>query len=126
MSASALVTLIAIGVAVFVLNETVTTAFIFLILFYGGFTSGLPLISAMRARYFGRKAFGSIHGTSTMIMSPFGVIAPVYAGWVYDTTGSYTSAFTLFGGLLIVASVIMLFAGPPKPPAQITGVRDTL
>ena len=118
--------LIGIGIIIYLLNRTVVTAYIFIVMFYGGFTSGLSVISAIRARYFGRKAFGSIHGTSMMIMAPFSVVAPIYAGWVYDTTGNYTTAFMVFGSLLALAVVITLFARPPKPPPQITGIRETL
>jgi nitrate/nitrite transporter NarK len=80
----------------------------------------------MRARYFGRKAFGSIGGTSSMFVTPVGVIAPIYAGWVYDTTGSYMTAFTLFAVLLVVSASILPFIRPPKPPAQLTDVRQIL
>ena len=80
----------------------------------------------MRARYFGRKAFGSIHGTSMMFAVPVGVVAPIYAGWVYDTTGSYITAFTLFAALLTFAAVLLPFAIPPKSPAEVTDIRKIL
>ena len=50
----------------------------------------------------------------------FGIVAPIYAGWVYDTTGSYITAFVVFAVLLAVAMVLMSFARPPKPPETIT------
>jgi OFA family oxalate/formate antiporter-like MFS transporter len=78
----------------------------------------------MRARFFGRKAFGSIQGVASMLMTPIGVLAPVYAGWIYDTTGSYDFAFKLFAGLLGAAAVISLFILPPKPPEKISDVRS--
>ncbi len=80
----------------------------------------------MQARYFGRKGFASIRGTTMLVLSPFGVIAPIYAGWVYDTTGSYISAFTLFAALLALSAVIMSLIRPPKPPAQVTDVDKFL
>jgi MFS family permease len=82
--------------------------------------------SLMRARYFGRKAFGSIGGTSSMFIAPVGVIAPIYAGWVYDTTGSYLTAYTLFVVLLMVSGCILPFIRPPKPPPRLTDVRQIL
>jgi hypothetical protein len=58
-----------------------------------------------------------------MFMTPFAVAAPIYAGWVYDTTGSYIPVFTLAAVLLAVSTVLMLLASPPKPPAQVTDIR---
>jgi hypothetical protein len=52
-----------------------------------------------------------------------GIIAPIYAGWVYDTTGSYIGVFTLVAVLLAIAAVLVSFALPPKPPAQVTDIR---
>ena len=80
----------------------------------------------MQARYFGRKGFASIRGVTMLVLSPFGVIAPIYAGWVYDTTGSYTTAFTVFTGLLVLGAVFMFLATPPKPPAQVTDIDKFL
>jgi len=45
---------------------------------------------------------------------------------VYDTTGSYIAALTLCAALLAFATVIMVFALPPKPPAQATDIRKIL
>ena len=118
--------IIAAGVISFLLNQTITMAYVFLIMFYIGFTAGVPLNTAIRARYFGRKSLGSIQGVTTMIMLPFGVVAPVYVGWIYDTTGSYISAFRLFPVLLAFSAILVLFARPPKPPAQVSDVHKFL
>ncbi len=112
-----------IGIGVFLLNPTVAMIYVWYILYGVGIGTAYVLNPLIRARYFGRKAFGSIHGVTAMILTPFGVVAPVYAGWVYDTTGSYMSAFTLFAGLLAFAIVLIIFAKPPKPPAVIGDIR---
>ena len=77
-----------------------------------GFCAALhPLIPA---RYFGRKAYGTIEGTKIFIAQIAGIISPVYAGWIFDISGSYTFVFTLLFALSLVAIVIMFFAKPPK------------
>jgi len=116
----------AAGITIFLLNQTTAMLYVFFILYFVGMGLGLPLNSLLRARYFGRKGYGSIGGTSMMFMTPIGVIAPIYAGWVYDTTGSYISAFTLFATLLAISAVIMSLIRPPKPPAQVTDVDKFL
>ncbi|MFC1954247.1 MFS transporter [Chloroflexota bacterium] len=113
-----------IGFAVFLLNQTVPMIYVWFI-FYGiGMGGGFVLASMLRARYFGRKAFGSIQGSSSAFMTPVGVIAPVYTGWIFDTTGNYISAFMVVAGLLILSGIITSFIISPKPPAKITGVRE--
>jgi len=116
----------AISIAAFLLNQTIAMIYVFLILFWIGVGIALPLIAGMRARYFGRKAFGSIGGTSMIFTTPVGVVAPIYAGWVYDNTGSYIPAFTLFAALFAISAVLVSLAYPPKPPAQVTDVRKFL
>ncbi len=111
------------GIALFLLNQTIPMIYAFFILYGLGAGATLGLMNPMRARYFGRKAFGSIGGSSALFMMPIGVLAPVYFGWVYDTTGSYITAFTLLAALLAFATVLASFILPPKPPAQVTDVR---
>ena len=113
----------AIGVTVFLLNPTVAMIFVWFILYGIGQGAGATVNPLMLARYFGRKAYGSIRGTMTMVATPIGIVAPVYAGWIYDTTGSYMVAFVQFAVLLAVSGIIALFIFPPKPPAEISGIR---
>jgi len=113
----------ATGIAVFLLNQTMAMIYVWFVVYGIGFGTGLTVNSLIRARYFGRKAFGSIQGISMMALTPVGVLAPIYAGWVYDTHDTYLPAFRLFAILLAVAAVILPLARPPKPPAQITDIR---
>jgi len=115
-----------IGIAAFLLNQTTAMIYVLFILFWIAVGIALPLEAGLRARYFGRKAFGSIGGTSMIFATPVGVLAPIYAGWVYDNTGSYIPAFTLFAILFGISAVLVSLAYPPKPPAQVTDVRKFL
>jgi len=116
----------AAGITAFLLSQTIAMVYVFLILFWVGVGIALPLEAGLRARYFGRKAFGSIEGTSMIFTTPVGVIAPIYAGWIYDNTGSYIPAFTLFAILFAISAVLVSLAYPPKPPAQVTDIRKFL
>ncbi len=113
----------AVGFAVFLLNQTIAMIYVWFILYGVGMGAAMAPIIAMRARYFGRKAFGSIQGISSAFQTPVGVVAPIYIGWVYDTTGNYITAFVLIAVLVAFATVLSAFAIPPKPPAQITDIR---
>ena len=112
----------ALGFAVFLLNQSTAMIYVWFILYGIGQGVSLTPLTAMRARYFGRKAFGSIQGIATMLNTPVGVAAPIYVGWVYDTTGSYITAFTLIAALLTFSTVLAAFVLPPKPPAHITDI----
>ena len=116
----------AVGIAAFLLNQSIPMVYVFLILF--GFGSGAPvsLRLAIGGRFFGRKAFASIQGSSMVFTAPAALLSPVYAGWVYDTTGNYITAFTLFAGLAALSAALMCLVRPPKPPPQITGIRQFL
>ncbi|UCH43165.1 MAG: MFS transporter [Dehalococcoidales bacterium] len=116
----------AIGITIFLLNQTVAMIYVWFILYGIGHGASLTINNLMRARYFGRKALGSIRGSSMMFMTPVGVVAPIYAGWVYDTTGNYLNAFILFAGLLALSAAIFPFVKPPKPPAKVTDIRQIL
>ena len=116
----------AIGITTFLVSKSVDMIYVWFLLF--GFGQGISqsVQLPLYARYFGRKAYGSILG-STMVMNvPTGLIAPVYTGWVYDNTGSYMDVFFLFAVLLGVAGVIACFVIPPKPPAQTTDLSRIL
>ncbi|MFX1555444.1 MAG: MFS transporter [Promethearchaeota archaeon] len=112
-----------IGITAFLLNQSIAMAYVLLILYGFGSGAPTPMRLTIGGRYFGRKAFASIQGTSMMFGAPVSFLAPVYAGWVYDTTGSYTTAFVLFAALAALAASLMCLVRPPKPPAQITDIR---
>jgi len=112
-----------VGIGIFLLYRTLPSIYAWYVVYGVGMGIGYVANPLLRARYFGRKSFGSVNGVTALILTPFGVVAPVYAGWVYDSTGSYISAFTLFAGLLAFSVVLILFARPPRPPAVIGDIR---
>ncbi|MCH8847598.1 MAG: hypothetical protein IIC32_01320 [Chloroflexi bacterium] len=67
------------------------------------------------ANYFGRESLGAIKGFTAPLraISPIG---PVLAGFLRDTTGTYTVAFVIFAGVAVAMFVLMVFATPPKRP----------
>ncbi len=117
----------AVGMIAFLLNQGSTAMiYVWFILHGTGMGAGLVLMPLIRARYFGRKALGSISGFSSMFSVPFVITSPIYFGWIYDTTGNYISAFTLLAILLAGAVVLALIVAPPKPPSQVTDIRDIM
>jgi MFS family permease len=87
---------------------------LFLFLFGVGFGGNIPLMPAIRAEYFGRKALGKIQGFMNPVMMIAGATGPILAGHMFDTTGSYRSAFLVIGLLTFLAAVVIFFARPGR------------
>jgi nitrate/nitrite transporter NarK len=112
------------SILLFLLYPTDLMVYVWFILFGLGQGFSYTISPLMRARFFGRKAIGSIQGVASMFMVPFGFLAPIYAGWIYDTTKSYTTLFIQSAVLLGVATLVTLFLTPPKPPEKIGDIRQ--
>jgi len=68
----------ALGFAAYLLHPTQPMIYVWFILYGIGMGAGIIPLFAIRARYFGRKAFGSIQGLSMMLIVPFSVLAPIF------------------------------------------------
>jgi MFS family permease len=94
---------------------------LFLLTFGPGYGGPIPLRPALMADYFGTRNFGTIMGLSGMVSMVGGLISPVLAGWVFDTTGSYQIAWTIFAFITLPAIPLMLLARPPaNAPKNLT------
>ena len=113
----------AAGIVAFLAHQSITMVYVMLILYGLGSGAPTPLRLTMGGRYFGRKAFASIQGTSMMFGAPASFIAPIYAGWIWDNTGSYTTAFITFAVLATLAASLMCLVRPPKAPAEVTDIH---
>jgi cyanate permease len=116
----------AVGLFIFTKASTEGLAWLFAVVIGLGNGAYVGIQAQIRGRYWGRKAFGSIGGILIPFMLTAGVVGPFFAGWVYDTTGSYSIAFNIMLIMSIIAVGIMYFATPPKPPAKITKVTEFL
>jgi len=72
-----------------------------------------PLMSAIRADYFGSAAFGTITGLSSMVLMVGMMGGPLVAGILADRTGSYGLGFSVLAALAAVGSVFFLRARRP-------------
>ncbi|MBI4202960.1 MAG: MFS transporter [Chloroflexi bacterium] len=91
---------------------------LFLVTFPIGYGASTPTRPSMLGSYFGRHSFGSIQGLQSLITMWAGIAAPPFAGWVYDTTGSYQTAWLVFAGLALVSIPLAFLTTRPKLPAH--------
>ncbi|MFH1639331.1 MAG: MFS transporter [Chloroflexota bacterium] len=93
----------AIGILIFA-NISATWMIFPFLLFYGpGQGALIPLIPAIQADSFGMKSFATVRGLLFSGMLLPGVVAPIFAGWIYDTQGSYRLAFMLYAAICVLA-----------------------
>lgn len=72
----------------------------------------LPLLGLIFGTRFGVVSFGRVMGLAMLSIS-FGSIGPFIAGWIYDMTGSYDTAFTMFGLAFVPAIIAMRWLPEP-------------
>ncbi|MCH8206885.1 MAG: MFS transporter, partial [Chloroflexi bacterium] len=104
----------AVSMLLLALAEDKSLAFVFAVLY--GFAIGgrVPLMTAIRGDYYGRKAFATIMGLS-MLPNNFGMmVAPIFAGYMFDKTGTYEVPFLSFAALAFLGALGMFFVRKPK------------
>ncbi len=97
-------------------------ALAFAVVYGVGFGARIPLGTAIRGEYFGRKAFGTIMGLSAVPMSGFMVAGPIFAAAVFDARGSYFLAFIVQAGVASLGGFLLLKAKKPTLPASVEAV----
>ncbi|MHA2393221.1 MAG: MFS transporter [Promethearchaeota archaeon] len=107
-----------VGLIIFVTARSLPQILLFVAVFGMGYGGSIPVSTSLRASYFGRKAYATITGYTTFFSAISNVVYPIFAGWSYDVSGSYTFAFSLITGLQVLAIVFMYFAKKPVKPTQ--------
>jgi len=72
-----------------------------------------PLNWSLIGDFFGRKSYANLRGIMVIGVGVATFISPVYAGWIYDITESYTIVLISFSAMLLVSAV--LFAVLRRP-----------
>ena len=104
----------AVGVIFATFLTEIYLAPIFIGIYGLGFGARIPLGTAIRGEYFGRRAFGKVLGISMVPMSVMMFAAPIFAGWMFDVQGSYNMAFYILSAISIVGSLGFLSARKPQ------------
>ncbi len=116
-----------VAVAVLLFTESAPVAFIYAVIMGVGFGGRVPLTTAIRGVYFGRRAFASITGISMIPNNLLMFIMPVFTGYMYDTFDSYTIPFIILVVLSGLGAVVYPVLGGPRPvpsyPRSLGGSR---
>ena len=68
---------------------------------------------ALIGQFFGRAHFGSLRGGITLIQSIMSTGGPIMAGFIFDKSGNYTSAFLAIGVVYGLSGLIFWGLKPP-------------
>ena len=109
----------AVSLVVLALASSYWMLIVFAIFAGVGWGARVPAMQAMRAEYFGGKAFGTIMGFSSLVVMFGMILGPLFAGFVYDVTGSYRGAFMVLSGAALVGAVFFWLAVRPAPPVAL-------
>jgi MFS family permease len=94
----------------------VPMAMVFAVVYGAGFGGRVPLTTAIRGDYFGKRAFATITGISMAPLYMFMLVAPLVAAVMFDALGSYTLSFLILGAIGGMSGPLFLFARRPQPP----------
>jgi MFS family permease len=84
--------------------------------FFGlGFGARGPIITAMASQLFPGR-FGAIYGFLSVGNGIGGGVAPWFAGFVHDLTGSYRVAFLIAVAFCVIGATCFWLARPPRDP----------
>lgn len=108
------------ALGIFILDRVtgMGTVWIFVVVYGIAYGGAIPLYFSVVGEYFGRKNYATIRGLMQFFLIPATFAGPIYAGLVFDLTGSYHIAFTSFIVALLLGTVFVFLARHPKPPAS--------
>ena len=76
----------------------------------------MPLNWALIGDFFGRRIYATLRGIMGLFYGIGTFLSPIYAGWIFDLTGSYTIALLTFAVVLGIAATIFALLRPPTLP----------
>lgn len=86
----------------------------FLLLYGPGYASQIPIWPVIRADYFGLKHYATISGLQALGWTICGILAPVLAGWVFDTWGTYRPIWLAYATATAVAIPLVFLIKPKR------------
>jgi MFS family permease len=108
-----ILTVLALGVAVFALARSLTWLYAYVVVYGIAFGTRSPLRASVMAEHFGRRAYGAITAIQGVVIAIPAAAGPLAAGWLYDTLGNYQLALWLTAGAFLIAALLVV--ATPEP-----------
>ncbi|MEE8419273.1 MAG: MFS transporter [Dehalococcoidales bacterium] len=105
---SVLFTFLTLGLVWLLFAENATGFYLFAIVF--GLTSGgiIPLFTLVPAELFGLRNLGAVSGSFLLLATVGGAIGSPLAGYIFDVSGSYNTAFIAGASIATMAFILSL------------------
>jgi MFS family permease len=99
------------GLGLFLLTQVTQFWHMVPFAFVYGWAQGcnIAVQNVMMAELFGRRHFATIRGMTQPISVGSGVLGPLFAGFIFDMTGLFDTAFYIFGAIMILPAPALLF-----------------
>ncbi|UCH51374.1 MAG: MFS transporter [Chloroflexota bacterium] len=108
----------AIGLFILARATSMPWVWVFVVVYGLSYGMRITIVPAMRAKLFGWKAFGAIMGYTNAFAILGAFAGPFFAGWIYDTTNSYSFAFFTFAAAITLGGILVLFIKYPMQQPQ--------
>ncbi len=109
---------VGISSALFVIADSKVEILVYAVLFGFGVGGLLSVPPVGYADYYGRRSLGVIRGVTEPLTTIGQAIGALVAGVIFDLTDSYQLAFIAFAIMGGLATVLVLFARPPRRPVR--------
>lgn len=108
------------SIALLILAYATTLTFVFLFAILHGLSWGIrgPMMTTIRADYFGRRSFATIMGFSSLIVMLGMTAGPLFAGFMADQFDGYRVGFVTIAIITGLGAIFFLLAKKPNPPVR--------
>ena len=113
----------AVSLVILAMADSVSMAYPYAILYGIAIGGRIPLMTAIRGDYFGRRSFATIMGLSQLPNNMAMIVAPILTGYAYDELGSYYLPFMIFAGLSAGGALLMTTVRRPRLPESQPAAR---
>lgn len=105
---------LAISCLILAYSQNIWHIWIFVAVYAPAYGCSAATMPAIKGDYFGRLNYGSIVGLSGMVQMAGSMLGPIFAAYVFDTTGDYRFAFLTFAVLLSISAGLFATLTPPR------------
>ena len=74
--------------------------------------------------FFGRSNFGTLTGITSIFYSAGMMLTPLYLGWMFDRTGSYTTSLLILAALYGASALLFGISRPPRANREMVRAGD--
>ena len=82
-----------------------------------------PLNWALIGDFFGRGSYATLRGIMGIGYGAATFVSPIYAGWIFDRTESYSIVLLTFSIIMALAAFFFAALSPPQTPPAKSGPR---